>query len=88
MGLERTKAEISAQYVDHNLLQTDTRNQEDHIFLQSAAKKFGYYFSAPGNGVGHPVHMERFDKPLKSLIGSDSHTCAAGSMCPALPVAG
>lgn len=80
MGLKKARTEISAQYVDHNLLQTDFKNADDHIFLQSACKKFNIWFSRPGNGVSHPVHMENFGKPGKTLLGSDSHTCAAGSM--------
>jgi aconitate hydratase len=80
MGLDRARTEVSVQYVDHNLLQTDFKNADDHLFLQSACKKFGIWFSRPGNGVSHPVHMERFGKPGKTLLGSDSHTCAAGSL--------
>jgi len=80
MGLERARTEVSAQYVDHNLLQADFKNADDHLFLQSACRRFGIWFSRPGNGVSHPVHMERFGKPGKTLLGSDSHTCAAGSM--------
>jgi len=80
MGLERARTEVSAQYVDHNLLQADFKNADDHLFLQSACRKFGIWFSRPGNGVSHPVHMERFGKPGKTLLGSDSHTCAAGSL--------
>ncbi|MDP5208750.1 aconitate hydratase [Microbulbifer sp. 2205BS26-8] len=80
LGLPRIKTEISAQYVDHNLLQTDFKNADDHLFLQSACRKFGLWFSRPGNGVSHPVHMACFDIPGKTLLGSDSHTCAAGSM--------
>lgn len=80
MGVNQTKAEVSVQYIDHNLLQTDFKNADDHLFLLSACKKFGLYYSGPGNGVSHPVHMERFGKPGKTLLGSDSHTCAAGSM--------
>jgi len=80
MGLARSKAEVSVQYVDHNLLQTDYKNPDDHLFLRSACEKFGVWFSKPGNGVSHPVHMERFGIPGKTLLGSDSHTCAAGSM--------
>ncbi len=80
MGLPRVKTELSAQYVDHNLLQTDYRNPDDHLFLRSACKKFGVWYSRPGNGVSHPVHMERFGIPGKTLLGSDSHTCAAGSL--------
>jgi aconitate hydratase len=80
MGVKRVKTEVSAQYVDHNLVQNDFKNADDHIFLQTSAAKFGIWFSPPGGGVSHPVHMERFGKPGKSLLGSDSHTCAAGSM--------
>ncbi|MGH7825603.1 MAG: aconitate hydratase [Candidatus Binatia bacterium] len=80
MGLRRVKTELSAQYVDHNLLQTDFKNADDHLFLRSACKKFGIWYSRPGNGVSHPVHMERFGIPAKTLLGSDSHTCAAGSL--------
>lgn len=80
MGVERVKTELSAQYVDHNLIQEDFKNADDHLFLQSAAKRFGVWFSRPGNGVSHPVHMEFFGKPGKTLLGSDSHTCAAGCM--------
>jgi aconitate hydratase len=80
MGLPRVKTELSAQYVDHNLLQTDFKNADDHLFLRSACQKFGIWYSPPGNGVSHPVHMERFGIPGKTLLGSDSHTCAAGSL--------
>ncbi len=80
MGVKRIKTEVFAQYVDHNLVQNDFKNADDHIFLQTSAAKYGIWFSPPGNGVSHPVHMERFGKPGKLLIGSDSHTCAAGSM--------
>ena len=80
MGLERTKAEISAQYVDHNLIQEDNKNPDDHLFLESAAKRFGIYYSRPGNGISHAVHMQNFGIPGKTMTGSDSHTCAAGSM--------
>lgn len=80
MGLDKAKTEVAVQYVDHNLLQTDFKNADDHRFLKSAAQKFGLWFSRPGNGVSHPVHMERFGKPGKTMVGSDSHTCAAGSL--------
>lgn len=80
MGLEQVKTELSAQYVDHNLLQTDHKNADDHIFLQSACQRFGIWYSRAGNGVSHPVHMERFGIPGKTLLGSDSHTPAAGSL--------
>ncbi|MCT8340281.1 aconitate hydratase [Flavobacteriaceae bacterium TK19130] len=80
MNLDRAKTEVAVQYVDHNLLQTDFKNADDHVFLHSAAQKFGLWFSRPGNGVSHPVHMERFGIPGKTLVGSDSHSCAAGSL--------
>ncbi|MGD2076355.1 MAG: aconitate hydratase [Gammaproteobacteria bacterium] len=80
MGIPRVRTELSAQYVDHNLLQTDFRNADDHLFLLSACRKFGIWFSRPGNGVSHPLHMERFGRPGASLLGSDSHTCAAGAL--------
>ena len=80
MGLKKVKTEISVQYVDHNLLQEDYKNADDHLFLRSAAQKFGLWYSKPGNGVSHPVHMERFGIPGKTLLGSDSHTPAAGSL--------
>lgn len=80
MGLDIAKTEASAQYVDHNLVQTDSKNADDHLFLQSASRRFGLYFSKPGNGVSHPIHMQRLAKPGKTLLGSDSHTCANGCM--------
>ena len=80
MGLDIAKTEVAVQYVDHNLLQTDYKNADDHLFLYSAAQKFGLWYSRPGNGVSHPIHMERFGVPGKSLVGSDSHSCAAGSL--------
>lgn len=80
MKLDKAKTEIAVQYVDHNLLQTDFKNADDHVFLQTAAQKFGLWFSRPGNGVSHPLHMERFGKPGKTMVGSDSHTPAAGSL--------
>src|SRR5689334_22488799 len=80
MQLDRVKTEVSAQYVDHNLIQEDYRNPDDHLFLQSASQRYGIWFSRAGNGVSHPVHQERFGKPGRSLLGSDSHTPAAGSI--------
>src|SRR5215207_8735313 len=80
IGLRRARTEVSVQYVDHNLIQTDFKNADDHLFLQSACERFGIWFSRPGNGVSHPVHMERFGIPGKTLLGSDSHTPAAGSL--------
>ncbi|MFB6368429.1 MAG: aconitase family protein, partial [Gemmatimonadota bacterium] len=80
MGLDRVKTDLSAQYVDHNLIQEDNKNPDDHFFLQSACHRFGAWYSRPGNGVSHPVHQERFGKPGKTLVGSDSHTPAAGAI--------
>jgi aconitate hydratase len=80
MNVGRVRTELSAQYVDHNLLQTDYRNADDHLFLRSACRKFGVWYSRPGNGVSHPVHMQRFGVPGKTLVGSDSHTPAAGGL--------
>jgi aconitate hydratase len=80
MQIPRVKTELSAQYIDHNLIQADAKNADDHLFLRSACLKFGVWYSRPGNGVSHPLHMERFGIPGKTLLGSDSHTCAAGSL--------
>lgn len=80
MELDRARTEVSVQYVDHNLLQADGRNAEDHEFLRSAAQRFGLWYSKAGNGVSHPTHMQRFGKPGATMAGSDSHTCAAGSL--------
>jgi len=74
IGVPQVRTELSASYVDHNLLQADFRNADDHRFLQSAAAKYGVVFSRPGNGVSHQVHLERFSVPGKTLLGSDSHT--------------
>ena len=78
MGVERVRTELSVSYVDHNLLQTDYRNADDHRFLKTIAARYGLYFSPPGNGICHQVHLERFCVPGKTLIGSDSHTPTAG----------
>lgn len=80
LGISRIKTETSVQYIDHNLLQVDYRNADDHQYLRSACQKYGLWYSRPGNGVSHPVHMERFGIPGKFLLGADSHTCAAGSL--------
>jgi len=80
MGLDRVCTELSAQYVDHNLVQEDFKNPDDHLFLRSACRRFGIWYSPAGNGVSHPVHQERFGKPGKTLLGSDSHTPAAGAI--------
>ncbi len=78
IGIDRVKTELSVSYVDHNLLQSDFRNADDHRFLQSIAARYGIHFSRPGNGICHQVHLERFAAPGKTLLGSDSHTPTAG----------
>ncbi len=80
LGIDRVKTEVSVSYVDHNMIQADFKNPDDHRFLQSAAEKFGLYFSRPGNGICHQIHLERFAIPGKTLIGSDSHTPTAGGI--------
>jgi aconitate hydratase len=80
IGLERVSTELSAQYVDHNILSVDNLNADDHLFLESACRRFGLWYSRPGNGISHVVHMQRFGKPGRSMLGSDSHTPAAGSL--------
>jgi aconitate hydratase len=80
LGLDRARTEVSVQYVDHNLLQADSKNAEDHDFLRSACQRFGIWYSKAGNGVSHPTHMQRFGIPGKTMVGSDSHTPAAGSL--------
>lgn len=80
MDIDRVKTELSVAYIDHNTLQTGFENADDHRFIQSVAKKRGVYFSRPGNGICHQVHLERFGKPGKTLIGSDSHTPTGGGI--------
>ena len=82
MGVERVQTKLSVSYVDHNMLQAGFENADDHRYLQSVAAKYGIYFSRPGNGICHQVHLERFSVPGEVLIGSDSHTptCGGGGM--------
>jgi len=80
MDIPRVRTELSVSYVDHNTPQPDFKNMDDHRFLQSAAKKYGVYFSRPGNGICHQVHLERFGAPGKTLLGSDSHTPTGGGL--------
>jgi len=80
IGIPRVQTELSVCYVDHNLVQSDFRNADDHRFLQSVARKFGLYFSPPGNGISHQVHLESFGLPGKTLLGSDSHTPTGGGL--------
>jgi len=80
LGLEQAKTELSVQYCDHNLLEEDNKNAEDHIFLLSAAERFGIWYSRPGNGISHPLHIHHFGIPGKTLLGADSHTPSAGAL--------
>ena len=80
MGIPRVRTEKSVAYIDHNTLQSGFENADDHRYIQSVAKKHGLYFSRPGNGICHQVHLERFGKPGKTLIGSDSHTPTGGGI--------
>ncbi len=80
MGVPRVKTDLSVSYVDHNTLQTSFENADDHIYLQSVAKKYGAVFSRPGNGICHQLHLERFGIPGKTLLGSDSHTPTGGGI--------
>ncbi len=80
MGMERVRTEVSVSYVDHNMLQDDFKNADDHRYLQSVAARYGIWFSRPGNGICHQVHRERFGIPGKTLLGSDSHTPTGGGL--------
>ena len=80
IGIPRVKTELSVAYIDHNTLQSGFENADDHRYIQSVAAKYGIRFSRPGNGICHQVHLERFGKPGKTLIGSDSHTPTAGGL--------
>ncbi len=80
MGLPRVRTNISVSYVDHQLLQVDTRNADDHVYLQDVAAKYGIHYSKPGNGICHQVHLERFSRPGDTLLGSDSHTPTCGGV--------
>jgi aconitate hydratase len=80
IGIERIRTELSVSFVDHNTLQSDFKNADDHRYLQSVAEKYGIHFSRPGNGICHQVFLERFAQPGKTLIGSDSHTPTAGGI--------
>ena len=80
MGCEQVKTECSLSYVDHNTLQNGFENADDHEYLRTVADRYGIIYSRPGNGICHQVHLERFDKPGKTLLGSDSHTPTAGAM--------
>src|SRR5512143_3160747 len=80
LGLPRIKPRVAVQYVDHNLIQESFENADDHLFLQSMCAKYGAVYSRAGNGISHFAHLERFDVPGETMIGSDSHTCSAGAV--------
>ncbi|MBS3983571.1 MAG: aconitate hydratase [Dethiobacter sp.] len=80
MGVPQVRTELSVSYIDHNTLQTGFENADDHRFLQTVAAKYGVYFSRPGNGICHQIHLERFGVPGKTLLGSDSHTPTGGGL--------
>ena len=80
LGIDRVRTKLSVSYVDHNTLQTDFMNADDHLYLQSVAEKYGIHFSRPGNGICHQVHLERFGAPGQTLLGSDSHTPTQGGL--------
>jgi aconitate hydratase len=80
LGIPRVKLERAVQYVDHNVVQLDNKNPDDHRMLQALARKHGLHFSRPGNGISHYIHMERFGKPGQTMLGADSHTTQAGCM--------
>ena len=80
MGVDRVQVPFAVQYVDHNIIQLDHKNPDDHLFLQAFAAKYGVYFSKSGNGICHYLHVERFAKPGATLIGADSHTTTSGAL--------
>ena len=80
LGMNRVRVKLAAQYVDHNILQTDHKNADDHTYLRTASARYGIYFSPPGNGISHQVHMERFGVPGKTLLGADSHSPGAAGV--------
>ena len=80
LEVDRVEVPLVVQYVDHNMIQLDHKNPDDHFFLQTCAARYGAVFSRPGNGISHYVHLERFDKPYATLVGSDSHTTTGGAM--------
>lgn len=80
MNIDRVKTKLSVAYVDHNMLQTGFENADDHLYIKTVANKFGIYYSKPGNGICHQVHLERFSRPGWTLLGSDSHTPTSGGM--------
>ena len=80
MGIDRAQTEISVSYIDHNTIQIGFENADDHRYLLSVARRYGLYLSRAGNGICHQVHLERFGKPGKTLLGADSHTATGGGL--------
>ena len=80
MGLDRVKVPLAVSYIDHNMVQSNFMNADDHKFLQTVAAKYGAYFSRPGNGICHQIHLEQFAAPGKIALGTDSHTPTGGGM--------
>jgi aconitate hydratase len=80
MGVDRVRVPLALQYVDHNVIQLDFKNPDDHRFLQAFAAKYGIHYSRPGNGICHYLHVERFARPGATLIGADSHTTSSGAL--------
>ncbi len=80
LGVDRVQVPQTTQYVDHNMIQLDHKNPDDHFFLQTCSMRYGAVFSRPGNGISHYVHLERFDRPWQTMVGSDSHTTTGGAM--------
>ncbi|MEZ4598249.1 MAG: aconitate hydratase [Syntrophotaleaceae bacterium] len=80
LGLDRVRVDLAAQYVDHNLLQTDFKNADDHRYLRTASARYGIHFSPPGNGISHQAHLENFGRPGLTMVGADSHTPAAAGL--------
>ena len=80
IGIDRIQIPLAVSYVDHNTLQGDAKNPDDHRYLQTAAARYGAYFSPPGNGISHQLHLEHFAKPGQVLLGSDSHTPTCGGL--------
>src|SRR3989337_4145808 len=80
IGIESVRVPLAVSYVDHNMIQANYMNPDDHLFLQTAAARYGAYFSRPGNGISHQVHLERFAAPGKIALGTDSHTPTGGGM--------
>src|ERR687888_976707 len=80
LGVPRVRVERAVQYIDHNVVQLDFKNPDDHRMLQAMARKFGAYYSRPGNGISHYISLERFAKPGQILVGADSHTTTSGAL--------